>query len=417
VNITRNDVAGVTSSVRVRDTPGMTQRFAPAVTAYSRRWVAELGASMTVSSPLGAWLLIAALTDADGGGHLADELGLSADEAREVVAFTLSDPHPALGVAMAAWARPDLLNERWDAWTARLATGVEVGPLPDKAQADTWAREHTLGLIKTFPIAIEPATALILASALACDVTWTQPYDTTTASTLGGQFGERVTSVLVGDGADVVVTRAAGEVAVHQRRSSSGLVVTSVLGPPDADAGTVQAAALEVVEAGVATHPGHRPLDSLPPSDDGTWSLTVRDGSVDRQTSIIPAWKARVDGAVIEAAPGVGPALDVARGMLRQPGPSEARQSAVAEYHQTGFRAAALTAFAVATGAMISTRPVRELTVRFNRPYAVVASTSALGAEPQQPWRPAQVADDAWEGVPVFLAWVTEPVEAVIDDA
>jgi hypothetical protein len=121
-----------------------------------------------------------------------------------------------------------------------------------------------------------------------------------------------------------------------------------------------------------------------------------------------------VNAASIEAAPGVGHALDVARAMLHVRGRSEARQSAVAEYHATGFRAAALTAFAVATGMPVP-RSVRELTVRFNRPYAVVASTSATGADPERPWLSAQVADERWEGVPAFLAWVTEPVDTVTD--
>jgi len=389
----------------------MTLPFPRSVTDYSRRWVAELGDPLAVSSPLGAWLLIAALVDADGGEHLADELGLSTAEARDAVAMAVSHPHPALGVAMAAWARSQLTNDRWDSWTARLPSGVEVGPMPDQAYADAWAREHTLDLIKAFPLSIDDSTALVLASALACDVTWTVPYDTAPASRLGGLFGERVSTALVGEGVAVVVTASAGEVAVHERRSSTGLVVTSVLGPPDADARSVQAAALEVLELGIATHPGHRPLEDLTPGDGDVWSLTVAEGSTDRETAFLPTWIARVSAADLAAAPAVGAALDVARGMLRQSGPGEARQSAVAEYHQTGFRAAAITAFAFAVSAPVGGRTVRHLTARFNRPYAVLASTSATGADPNRAWVPAQVADEAWEGVPAFLAWVTEPVD------
>ena len=393
----------------------MTPTFPSAVTDYSRRWVAALGDSMAVSSPLGAWLLIAALSDAAGGEHLLDELGLSAADARDAVGTAVSRPHPALRAAMAAWARPHLTTDRWHTWTARLDSGVEVGPMPDQPQADAWAREHTLDLIKTFPLSIDLSTALVLASALACDVTWTAPYDTVPATWLGGLFGERISTALVGDGAAVVVTAAAGEVAVHQRRSSTGLVVTSVLAAPETQATAVQAAALEILELGVATHPGHRPLESLLPGDTDVWSLTVHEGSTDRETVYLPAWIARVSGADIEAAPGVGAALDVARGMLGQSGRGEARQSAVAEYHQTGFRAAAITTFAVATSAPFGGRTVRHLTVRFNRPYAVVASTSAAGTEPDRPWLPAQVADETWEGVPAFLAWVTHPVDAATE--
>ena len=73
-------------------------------------------------------------------------------------------------------------------------------------------------------------------------------------------------------------------------------------------------------------------------------------------------------------------------------GPYQCVQTATAAYDEYGFTAAAVTAFAVATGApQFVQRTIRRVEVTFDRPHAVIAI--ARGGP--------------WEGVPVFNAWVT----------
>jgi hypothetical protein len=82
-----------------------------------------------------------------------------------------------------------------------------------------------------------------------------------------------------------------------------------------------------------------------------------------------------------------------------------AKQTAVASYSKTGFKAAAVTAIGMRAAGMPSFHEVlvRRVEMRFNRPYAVLA----CAARDDGP--------SAWRGVPVFSAWITEPRDTPAD--
>jgi hypothetical protein len=83
----------------------------------------------------------------------------------------------------------------------------------------------------------------------------------------------------------------------------------------------------------------------------------------------------------------------------------QAKQSAIAEFNRTGFKAAALTVFEISATAGPPQRGNRVLqrhaTVRFNRPFAAVALAVA---NPRS--------NGTWDRVPVFSAWVAQACEA-----
>ena len=111
----------------------------------------------------------------------------------------------------------------------------------------------------------------------------------------------------------------------------------------------------------------------------------------------------------LAAAPGMSAVFDTLGGFARdedQPIELAAKQSAVAAFSRTGFKAAAVTAIGVRAGSAPALQEVlvRSVEVRFNRPYAVLAC-AATDQGPQ-----------AWRGVPVFSAWITEPQDTVVDD-
>jgi hypothetical protein len=87
----------------------------------------------------------------------------------------------------------------------------------------------------------------------------------------------------------------------------------------------------------------------------------------------------------------------------------EAVQEARAEYTARGFRAAAITVLGEVAGEADAPElcPVRDATLRFDRPYAVVAVARAGRAARSVP--PEAL---PWHGIPVFSAWVAEPSEA-----
>jgi hypothetical protein len=128
------------------------------------------------------------------------------------------------------------------------------------------------------------------------------------------------------------------------------------------------------------------------------------DGEPDRETytGFLPAWTADGDHDLLGCGPALGfPAACQSLGAFC-PGPViyEAKQVATARFDRRGFEAAAITSMAVrVSGPPPEARTVkqRQATLRFGRPYAVVA----VALDPGGPWH----------GVPVFSAWVAEPSE------
>ncbi|MCG5436007.1 hypothetical protein PSH25_006315, partial [Micromonospora sp. PSH25] len=156
------------------------------LSAYAARLHATVGDRHHVASPLGAWLLLAVAataagpepaTEGDAPPGLARALGADLASAAEVARALLDAPHPLVGSATALWHRSGQGDGGPTAWRAALPTTTEVGVLPDQAGLDDWAREHTLGLIETFPLRVGPDVVLALASALATRVSWATPFD------------------------------------------------------------------------------------------------------------------------------------------------------------------------------------------------------------------------------------------------
>src|SRR6266702_2500415 len=95
--------------------------------------------------------------------QLADVLGVPIETAAETAAALLADPHPAVACAVAAWRR-QLESEPLQRWLAGLPPQTEIGDIPSQDAADAWARDHTDGLIETFPLEVSARTVLVLAS-------------------------------------------------------------------------------------------------------------------------------------------------------------------------------------------------------------------------------------------------------------
>jgi len=409
-------VAHVTNAISTRQ---LVARYAA---GFNARYAVHHG----VTSPLGAWLLLAVAapaTDGDARARLEAVLGCPAADAAERAAALLSTAHPAVSCAAAVWWRPDLMVERFGAIVDGLPAGVERGPVPSRAAADRWAAEHTGGLIERFPIEIDVLSALVLATAVATDVSWAAPFTEVPGTELGGAWGAAATSALAAVHEHqqfVAATDHAGLVAVHIASARRGLDVVSVLAAADTAPTDVHAAAHEVAAmlAGDASGASRVSLFDLPLGDGAAWTLTERvetrysgGSKIETVTSFLPAWSANSTHDVL-AAPGFGELCDTFGALLRaEEGPPsfDAVQSAVARYTRVGFAAAAITAFGMRAGAMPhEVRAVcRYATVRFNRPYAVVAvATDRLVDETG---RPTRADTPAWSGMPVFSAWVERP--------
>jgi len=221
------------------------QRLTELVDAYSRRVYAPvLGQhpSASVSSPLGIWLLLAACASAARGPELTEleaALGCPAAEASRLLAGFVATPPPALKAAVAVWAAAGDATPELAEWVRGLPDAVESGFMPTQAEADAWARRSTLGLIKTFPAAIDRGTRVVLASALATKVSWQTPFDVVPAD---GHLGpaspwrSQLRRLLWDSHPDshsmIATTHAAGLVAVHLAVAREDLTVISVSADP-----------------------------------------------------------------------------------------------------------------------------------------------------------------------------------------
>ncbi|MEU4555140.1 hypothetical protein EV382_1289 [Micromonospora violae] len=401
------------------------------LSAYAARLHATVGDRHHVASPLGAWLLLAvsatAAADTDptaaqgAAADLARALGTDLASAAEAARTLLDAPHPLVGSATALWHRPGQGDGGSTAWRAALPTATEVGVLPDQAGLDAWAREHTLGLIETFPLRVGPDVVLALASALATRVSWATPFDVADARALGadspwaGRLRRALRSPSQGHRCAIVSTARAGDVIVHaapaQTADGAGLVVLSVAAAPQVPPAEVLAVAydLSAGAADGAQPAGSRSLFDLPLGGAPLWTVReeqvrtrARDGREERHHAVLPCWSARNEHD-LTAAPLGFPAASatLARTMALPVQRFEARQTAVARFDRYGFEAAAVTGMFGLTS-LPPEGVARTAELRFGHPYAVVAVATDTRTDG---------ATGPWHGVPVFSAWVAEPEE------
>jgi hypothetical protein len=334
--------------------------------------------------------------------EITDALGVDIDTARRWVASLLARPHEAVHAALAAWYAPGLTGLA--RWRSELPSEVTTGDVPTQEQADVWARDNTLGLIDSFPVQLEHVVVL-LASALATKVTWLRPFDLTEAAQLRSPWSRQLTQVLhapaeLGHHARILATQRAGHVGVHTALADHHLDVTSVIAAEGVSRADVLAVAHEIATASPLPDAPEISLFDLPLGDGPLWTITEQhaDYGGQRIEAVLPAWHAATEYDLLSA-PSLG--FGAAGQSLLPGGQVRAAQTAVAEYTQRGFAAAAVTALAMTVSGRVAPPPgpYRTATLRFGHPYAVVATTRAIPGSP-------------WDGLPVFAAWISDPDDA-----
>lgn len=153
------------------------------VNALTTRWASALPDQGTVFTAAGVWPLLALLAHGAAGAaraELAEALGVPAESAAEQARQLLATLNELRGVetALGLWTRDTLPVER--AWLDSLPTGVHeqlTGDLGrDQERLDAWAKDRTDGQIGSMPIALQPSSLLLLASALVVRTDWTEPF-------------------------------------------------------------------------------------------------------------------------------------------------------------------------------------------------------------------------------------------------
>jgi hypothetical protein len=389
---------------------------------YAARLHGTAGSRHHVASALGAWLLLALAGPASAPADreaLTDVLGCDVPAATAAAADLLANPHPLVAGAAAVWTAAGFGGTaEFRRWLAELPASVGTGELPGQPALDAWAREHTFGLIDAFPVDIGRAV-LVLATALATKVSWEMPFGLAPASALGSASPwarelSRVLHTPTGPGARghvqfIAATQDAGDVIVHGATAAGGLLVVSVGAQPGMPAGRVLAIAHDIGHRlAVGAPVARRDLADLPIGDGPLWRLQEVMAPADTCAAVLPAWSASSRLDLTDPALGFAAAV---RGLVPDGERFDARQAAMARYSRIGFEAAAVTAVAIRAAARVPARH-RAAELRFGHPYAVVAVATDPAANRER----SRSAVSAWHGVPVFSAWVSEPVDADADE-
>ncbi|MEU8617214.1 serpin family protein [Streptomyces sp. NPDC048623] len=372
-----------------------------AVNALTARWAAALPApgpdapsatAGTAFSASGVWPLLAFLADAAAGparAELEDALGMPAERAAEAARELLAGMGriPGVGSAVGLWTRPGL--EPYDSWVAGLpeATLGRLGPddAANQRELDAWAAKHTDGLIPTMPVAVDEASKLVLAAAQALRTSWLRPFWEGEMLPDSGPWAgrelvalHRTTGLL--DRVGVAETDT-GPLTVMKVLGSTGVDVHLLLGPDDADCGTVLKGGLDVLSGTFRTVPG----DLLPLGEPGPGlnvrhvRSTSRDPYLAMTTSPF-SLTAEHDLLAHHEVFGLTTARDRDHGHF--PGISDsplalnqAAQSTMARFDAQGFEAASVTAFAAAAGCAAPSRTyvVRRIDLDVDRPFGFLA--------------------------------------------
>lgn len=379
----------------------MPSPLVPAVNTLTARWLAVAGARASAVSGLGVWPLLALIAEPSAGpgrAELAAAIGVAPQDAmaHARAVLDLVEACPAAAMASGLWTRADLeLNPEW---AKRLPPGTRGGisgrPELDAPVLDAWAAEHTKGRIEHFPLGTNDDTRLVLATALAVETTWEQPFtDSTMFIPAGGSWPEGDVTALRRLSYELnavrVVPTPHGPFTDVTVVGDRGVDVHLVLGPAAASPNDVLATGVAVIDAsGTGDAAAALTVDRPNPGP----GVTVERASSSHQADqllvrTVPFdLSARHDLLDYADVFGLRSVSDLDHGhfpgMSEEPlGVGAAAQDIVARFSAEGFEAAAVTALGAFAGSAmpLQTFAITRVSVAFDRPFAYYAVDRASG--------------------------------------
>ncbi|MEU8898852.1 serpin family protein [Nocardia sp. NPDC048505] len=380
-----------------------------AVNQLTARWCRSAGAGDFVLSGVGVWPLLGILADAAGGparSELERAIRIPAGQAKAAALEVLAvlEDSAAVAAALGVWARADLPLR--SEWVRGLPEGV-VRQLGGQEVLDAWARERTGGMIEKFPLRLTAATVLVLATALFAETGWRTPFQPARLAIRSGPWAGRDDIALLRHSPD------AHAVAILDAEAPVTRIV--VEGDNDLDVHLLLGgAAGEVLSAGLGALGGSVPVRTdLPVGTEAPGLIVRTETGVDAQDQLrilMPPFDIRSTHDLLAQPEVFGlraattseldnfPAISPIPLFL-----SQGKQDALAQFSARGFKAAAVTAFAVSPGGMppprthetrlfdcVLDRPFGFLAV--HRPTALALAAGWLATAPAAPAQPG--ADD-----------------------
>ncbi|MFI7504362.1 serpin family protein [Streptomyces sp. NPDC049687] len=363
-----------------------------AVNALTARWAGDLRKDTnSVFSAAGVWPLLAFLADGAGAAareELAEAVGVPAGRAAAAARELLAGMAEigGLDTAVGLWTKRTLEpRQEWETGLPVGAHGVLSGDtVADGAALDAWAAKRTGGLVERMPVVLRDDTELVLASALAMRTRWLRPFDEVPLDSPAWNESvvlglRRRTELLDRIG---VADTPGGHLTELKVLGTNGIDVHLLLGQEHLTPGQVLGAGVELLARTHPVVPGSR----LPYGEVGPGLRVLRQRSTTPDPPMLEvttaAFGVTADHDLLARHElfGLTTARDTDRGHF--PGVSAqplavgaAGQCAVAEFGAEGFRAAAVSSFALAAaGGLPQLRwTTTTLKARFDRPFGFLA--------------------------------------------
>jgi hypothetical protein len=254
-----------------------------------------------------------------------------------------------------------------------------VATWTDQAQLDSWTAAHTRGMITRFPVRPDPMCRLIIASALAVQTRWAEPFTETVLRPVYGAWAGRSLPGLTRGTIDIDAVAALDGPTTVTRATIAGagdVDVQLLLGAEDDQAGRILGTGLSALAGDIAIRlGGELPLESPAPG--------VRVEAIDSPRTelglTVPAFDifSAQDICAQPALFGLTSAMNIRGGQFptldQQLYVSCAGQQVAARFDASGFHAAALSG-AVLTSTVVP-GPGHNIRVvaTFDRPFGFLA--------------------------------------------
>lgn len=377
--------------------------LAELITNYSEKFNNIIGADQHhVSSPLGAWMLLAFLSEKLEDKAVIKTLGVDTTTAATLLESMMSSIPAPVAATIHGWINPDSVERFEDLFArTRFDECLEV-KFPEKKELDDWLTSASKGILTEFPLEVDETFMGLFASVLATDVKWRKPLEIEPAPE-GNDWGVKT---ILSDTTDwnlsFVKDEEHGLFAVHSNRSEDDLVVYSVIPVSDVSASNTLKVANKVAAGNVELLKSATIDTAILENASKESSIvsyvgeefTTYPGVKASLSGWLPAWESENEFDLSSPDLRFKEAAEVSEEEV-----FDAIQVTKAEYTAKGFKAAAVTAVMIGRSAAIpKTRKIPAYKVNFNKPYAVAAVVDIIGSP--------------WNKVPVFTGYIKEAVEA-----
>lgn len=349
-----------------------------------------------ISSPLGAWMLLAFLSDGAENGKIEQLLGMNSKNSRKVLARMLAADADGVTALVKGWVNP-VDRQRFAKLLERnsFAENIDLR-IPSKDELDAWVAKETREILTEFPLTPDSSTMAIFASIIATEISWHVPFKVLAADESWASW--KVDHILydneVGKSQFYKVD---GKLYIaHIARSLEAVAVYSVL-PLNGEVTSQELlGATDSIATGQAEQVDHRFTDEI--SMNMLETVFTRVGmraTTDYEdfffTAELPAWKTEDRFNLQMPALGFATACE-----LEGQESIDVCQAVKASFQTSGFKAAAVTAVMIGRGAaFIPTDRVPIYNVKFNSRFAVSVVSS----------------HEAFKNLPLFTGIISKAVE------